>query len=138
MGILRDGEPFSESRLRELSRRLLRLHKSLLDEQRRDWEGTYGPVAAGDLLRLLLHDERFAWLRPLSSLIAQIDEALETPPGVADAEVEVLVERTRRLFRPPEDDGAFTTRYRETLQRSPEVVIEHADVMRWLGTRSAR
>jgi hypothetical protein len=124
--------------LRELSRRLLRLHKSLLDEERRAWEGTYGPVAAGDLLRLVLHDERFAWLRPLSSLIAHIDDAVETPPGLSDADAEALLERARRLFRPPDDDSAFTPRYHATLQRSPQVVMEHADVMRMLGTRSSR
>jgi hypothetical protein len=123
--------------LRDLSWRLRRLHKSLLDEQRRAYEGTYGPVSPADLLRLVLHDERFAWLRPLSALIAQIDDAVETPPGITDADGEALRERARRLFRPPDGDTAFTPRYRETLQQSPEVVMSHADVMRALGKKPA-
>jgi hypothetical protein len=119
--------------LGELSRRLLRLHKSLVDEQRRDYESTYGPVDSGELFRLLLQGERFAWLRPLSGLIARIDEALEADPPITAAEVEALRERARQLFRPAGEDSAFTPRYHETLQRSPEVVMDHAQVMRVLG-----
>jgi hypothetical protein len=128
----------TERELRELSRRLLRLHKSLLDQERRAWEGDYGPVAAGHLLRLLLHDARFAWLRPLSSLIAEIDEAVEAPGGLSGPDADALAERARALFRPPVGDSEFTLQYHERLQRSPEVVMEHAGVMRMLGTRSAR
>jgi hypothetical protein len=90
-------------------------------------------VAEAQLFRLLLENEQFAWLRPLSSLIAAIDEAVETRPPIGQGEVDALLERTRRLFRPPEGDNAFTPRYRETLQRSPEVVMNHAAVMRVLG-----
>jgi hypothetical protein len=123
----------SERELAELSRRLLRLHKSLLDEQRRDYESNYGPVASAELFRLLLEHEAFAWLRPLSGLIAQIDEALETDPALTPAEMDALLANTRRLFRPEGGPNAFTPRYHETLQRSPEVVMDHAEVMRALG-----
>jgi hypothetical protein len=123
----------AEPELRELSRRLLRLHKSLLDDQRRVYESTRGPVASGELFRLLLADGPFAWLRPLSALIAQIDELLETTPAMAPAEADALVEHARRLFRPAGEDSAFTRRYHEVLQRSLEAVMDHAEVMRALG-----
>jgi hypothetical protein len=119
--------------LPEISRRLLRLHKSLLDDQRRVYEGTYGPVDGAQLFRLLLEHEQFAWLRPLSGLIARIDEAVETTPPLSADDAVALVEHTRRLFRPEGDASAFTARYHEALQRSAEVVMNHGDVMRALG-----
>jgi hypothetical protein len=126
-------EGMATPELDEISRRLLRLHRSLLDEQRREHERTYGPVDRGHLLRLLLEDEGFAWLRPLSALIARIDEALGTTRAVAGSELDGLLEDARRLFRPTGEGSPFTRRYHETLQRSPEVAMDHAAVMRVLG-----
>ena len=81
-------------RMRVLSTRLLDLHGVLLDRERRAYEEEHGLVASRELLHLLLHDQRFAWLRSLSSMIANIDAvervmkgphraamALVRPPG---------------------------------------------------------
>ena len=59
-------------RLRDLSERLLKLHRVLLDRERVAYETRHGSVAAGDLFRLVLDDPQFAWLRSLSALIARI------------------------------------------------------------------
>jgi hypothetical protein len=80
---------------------------------------------------LLLEDEEFAWLRSLSAMIAQIDEALDGDEPVSTAAVDAFVGETYRLLRAGAG-GAFETKYREALQRSPEVVMAHADVMKVL------
>ncbi len=64
--------------LRDLSARLLRLHAALLERARRSYEHRHGAVTPRDLLPLLIHDEHFAWLRPLSGMIAGIDEVVDT------------------------------------------------------------
>jgi len=118
-------------RLRDLSARLLRLHKVLLDRERREWEATRGPIAPGELLRLLLSAREFAWLRSLSAMIARIDEAVDADETETAREVEAFFAEARRLLRSGEI-GPFEIKYREALQLSPEVVIAHAEVVKLL------
>ena len=118
-----------DHRLGELSRRLLGLHAALLEAERRVHEQTHGATTRAQLLRLVLDHEDFAWLRALSGLLARIDEALDAEGPAGDAET--FFRETRQLLR----SGAgtrFGTKYREALQRSPEVVMAHADVIRLL------
>ena len=119
--------------LRDLRTRLLALHKMLLDEQRRAYEETYGPVASGgDLLRLVLQHEAFAWLRSLSEVISRMDEALdETDELLTDAQITTFFQEARALLRSG-GSSPFETKYREALQRSPEIVMAHADVVKLL------
>src|SRR5687768_14022577 len=56
---------------------MVRLHKVLLDRERRVHEQHHGPIPPAELFRLVLHDEQFAWLRSLSTLIARIDEMVD-------------------------------------------------------------
>src|SRR5881409_1696608 len=75
-------------RLRDLSAGLVRLHALLLDRERRAYEERHGAVGSWELLQLLLHDEQFAWLRSLSSLMAQIDALVDTDEPVAAADAQ--------------------------------------------------
>lgn len=113
--------------LREISRRLLRLHRILLDRERHAYEARHGAVSSGDLLRLLLHDERFAWLRPLSTLIAGMDELIDAEEPIAPADAQKMFGEVYRLLKSG-DSGAFQDTYRQALQDSPDVVMAHAGV----------
>jgi len=66
--------------------RLLHLHQTLLDMERKSFETTHGRVNSGELLQLVLNHEQFAWLRIISALVVQIDEMLDAdePAGAAD------------------------------------------------------
>jgi hypothetical protein len=114
-------------RLREISRRLLLLHRILLDRERHAYEARHGAVSSGDLLRLLLHDEHFAWLRPLSTLIAGMDERVDADEPMAPADAEAAFREVHRLLKSA-DSGAFQDKYRQALQDSPDVVMAHAGV----------
>lgn len=120
-------------RLSDLRTRLLHLHKLLLDEERAGYEVAYGPVASGpELLRLVLDHEHFAWLRTLSAMISSIDAALDEAEGdLPEAEVESFVGRTRGLLRSG-GNSPFELKYRAALQRSPDVVLAHAAVIKLL------
>jgi hypothetical protein len=123
--------------LRVLRLGLLRLHKVLLDLERRDFERARGPIGNSyEFLQLVLKDPWFDWLHRLSELIVQIDETLdthdtETPATEADATA--LVERARALLAPAESGSEFQKNYFLALQQSPDVVLLHAEVMRILG-----
>src|SRR5215213_68428 len=89
---------------------LLRLHKTLLDLERRDYERARGRIGNSyEFLQLVLKDPWFDWLHRLSELIVQIDETLdthgETPATEADAAA--LVERAKTLLAPAETGTEF-------------------------------
>jgi len=120
-------------RLRDLRTRLLQLHKLLLDDEREAYEAAYGPVAGPELLQLVLRHAHFAWLRALSAMISTIDAALdETEGALAEADVEAFFGQARALLRSG-GDGPFETKYREALQRSADVVMAHAAVIKLFG-----
>ena len=124
------GSP--DEHLSELHARLMRLHKLLLEDQRAAYEAVNGEVTAADLLRLLLTHHDFAWLRVLSEMIARIDEALDEAEGeLADADLETFLQRSRALLR-SDRSGPFETKYRDVLQRSPDVIMAHSAVFKLL------
>lgn len=115
------------ARLRDLSVRLRRLHAVLLQRERQTYEGRHGPVASHELLSLLLHDAGFAWLRSLSTMMAQIDAAVDDADAITPADTERALRATYRLLKSGER-GDFQDRYRDALQDSPDVVMAHASV----------
>jgi hypothetical protein len=125
------GRSRTTSDLHALRARLTRLHKMLLDDERALYEAAHGPVASGPaLLQLVLYHEQFAWLRALSGMIATIDAAFDETEGpLTDAQVEAFFRAAYALLRSG-GDSPFETKYRETLQRSPDVVMAHAAVVK--------
>lgn len=123
--------------LKQLRQALLRLHKLLLELERRDYERARGRIANSyEFLQIVLKDPWFDWLHRLSELIVQMDEALdtrdsETPTTEADAGA--LVERAKTLLAPAESGSEFQKNYFLALQQSPDVVLLHSEVMRLLG-----
>jgi hypothetical protein len=122
--------------LKDLSARLLRLHAALLQRSRRSYEARHGAVGPRELLPLVIHDAHFAWLRPLSGMIARIDEVVDADEPIGAREVEVLFRQAQRLLRSDDSDPAFHTTYRAALQESPDVVMWHADVVKLLAAPS--
>jgi hypothetical protein len=118
-------------RLRDLSDRLLELHRVLLDRERLAYETRHGPVAAGDLFRLVLDDPQFAWLRSLSALIARIDAAVDGDDPLAPDDVDAAFREVYQLLK-GDAGGEFRAKYHDALQRSPDVVMAHADVSKLL------
>lgn len=125
----------TRDRLKQLRQRMLRLHKTLLDLERRDYERARGRIGNSyEFLQLVLKDPWFDWLHRLSELIVQIDETLdphsETPATEADASA--LIERAKTLLAPAETGSEFQKNYFLALQQSPDVVLLHSEVIRLL------
>lgn len=118
-------------RLRDLSARVVRLHKALLDRERRVHEDRHGPIPPAELFRLVLHDEQFAWLRSLSTLIARIDEMVDADDPISKEHEQAAFAEAYRLLKSGGSHG-FSDKYRDALQESPDVVIAHAEVSRVL------
>jgi hypothetical protein len=122
--------------LRELSRRLMRLHRLLLDRERETYEERHGPIPPGQVLHLVLNDEHFAWLRTLSALMAQIDEVVDAGEPLVKDDAETAFREAYRLLKSG-DGGTFQRRYYGVLQDSPDVVMAHAAVSEVLRAAGA-
>ena len=125
------AEPARE-RLKQLRNGLLRHHKSLLDSERAAYERDVARItSAGQFLGLVLEDPWFAWLRELSQFIVLVDETLDLqdPESATPADADRLVTQAREMLVPSEDGTGFGRRYYEAMQRDPEVVLAHRDMM---------
>jgi hypothetical protein len=127
-------DPLSDveiSRLQDLRIRLLHLHKSLLEMERRDFEKVSGQVAAGELLQLVINHAQFAWLRMISALVVEIDEILNGGERAIMSDLKDLFGQARLLFTSSGNEE-FRTKYRAALQREPSAVMAHSAVMQLL------
>ena len=109
---------------------LLRLHKSLLDMERRAYEKEHGKVSAGELFRLVVDDAQFSWLHNISEFVVRIDENLAANEGVTDTDAHVAVSLARKIFAPTESGDGFQKKYFDAIQKDPAVVMEHAQLAR--------
>ena len=118
------------ARLRALRTHLLPLHQAILDHERRQYERLHGKIGSPHTtLQLVLHDPFFAWVRPLASLIVQIDERLAAEAPIQPSEVDAFGEQTRALLQRDLAGGDFREQYQRVLQSSTDVVIAHGQVL---------
>ena len=115
-------------RLEKLRHALLRLHRVLLDDERAAYERSHGRISAGETLQLLLGHPQFAWLRSISEMVVQVDEMLEAKEPTTQAAANDLLKQARLLFPPATMESEFTSKYRDALQRLPELVLTHRDL----------
>jgi len=97
---------------------LIALHKAIIDAERVNLERLEGRLSGGEMLQRLVTDERFAWLHPLTELVARFDAG----DDAADCRA-----RARELLTPAEG-----SEYARLLQESPDVVMAHASAIRTL------
>jgi hypothetical protein len=109
--------------LRELSKAILPLHRALIDAAKDDYAFAVAPVKPAQLLQLLTDDPFFAWLKPVTALIVDIDEMARTDFETED--VTAIADRADQLFGAKSDD-AFARQYVLMLQRDVNIAIGHA------------
>lgn len=117
--------------LRELSKALLPLHRALIHAARDDYAFAYGEIGGpAQLLQLVTDDPFFAWLKPLTAIIVDIDEMVRVDFEADDARA--IAARLEQLFGNG-PDAAFSERYRPLLQREIDVAVAHAAIRKALG-----
>ena len=123
-----DGEP--REKLIRLRLALLRVHKTLLDMERREYERANGKVTVGELFRLVLDHQQFAWLHNISEFVVRIDETLAGENPVTQEDARTAISLARKMFAPSESGDAFQKKYFDAIQTDPAVVIDHAELAR--------
>src|SRR5262249_46559983 len=127
-----NGGPANPARqkLVELRLNLLRLHKTLLDMERSEYERVNGHVSTGELFRLVIDHEQFAWLHNISEFVVRLDEALSAEAPVTADDTHGAIMLARKMFAPSEAGDAFQKRYFAAIQRDPAVVMDPAELAR--------
>lgn len=121
----------AKQRLGELREGLFSLHKALIASERVGYEEAFGAIGApANFLRLLLNDPWFAWLRPLSGLMAAVDEAIDGKEPLTSQRADELVAKARDLLKPAEEGEGFGRHYFIAMQRDPDVLLAHAAVVK--------
>lgn len=114
-----------------MSKALRELHRVLLHVARRNYERDHGPISnPAHFLQLLTGDEYFAWLRPLSTLTADIDHIGGLDAGSRSEVATAVRAAVEGLIAPAGEStaDAFGADYLPVLAHQPEVAIAHAQV----------
>lgn len=110
--------------LRETSKALLPLHQALINVAKSDYaEITSMAASPTELVGLLMSDPFFAWLKPVTALIVDIDEMARVDFEASD--VATIADRADKLFG-ASAESEFAEKYIPTLQRDVDVAVAHA------------
>src|SRR3954466_13791398 len=111
----RPATPIEREQIVAIRNALLPLHKILLELEleRQRYERTNGRIDdMFQLLNLTINDPAFAWLRPLSAFIVEIDEKTEDKEKpMTSAEVAAFLKEARTLLLPSQVGGDFQRNY---------------------------
>jgi hypothetical protein len=120
-------------RLTDLRNGLLKLHKAMLESEKALYERDIERIpSVGRYLELVVNDPWFAWLRELSGLVVLIDEAIAGDEPVRTEDAERFISESRALLTPAENGSGFAKEYFKLLQRDPNVVMAHSEMMKTL------
>ena len=121
--------------LEDVSRKLQQLFAATLNAERR-----VAPSGAGlELLDRLMNDPAWAWLRPLSTLISEVDHALAQDAELSELEGAAAAAHIRGLIFGEGDqvDTGFLTHYRSLLQLDHALASTHGELRALLKTLPA-
>ncbi|MGE0723203.1 MAG: hypothetical protein AB7O45_02450 [Alphaproteobacteria bacterium] len=108
---------------RPLSLALRDLHRALIMAEAADDGMLAHPF---DLFEAVMRDPRFAWLRPLSTLIVELDEIGDSGGFAGPADLVPCRRMVEELVGPSAaTDTAFRAAYLRCLQASPDLVLAH-------------
>lgn len=109
---------------------LLDLHRALVEGERRHYEKAYGRVSGGDFLQALIHGPAFAWLAPLTRLIARLDglDDIEAHGAQPESGAGVLA-AIRALLSLDREGSEFHRRYSERVDQDPDLAAAHGIVL---------
>ena len=127
----------TRARLDQVSRVLLKLHKSLLDDERIIYESMQGAaVSPNELFRLALNHPQFTWLGKILTLIAQLDEAASVRRPATETQAQSLLTEVRVLLKLEHEDQTFVERFQLALDRSTDATDKHNEALKIATTES--
>ncbi|ADV68397.1 hypothetical protein [Deinococcus maricopensis] len=116
-------------RLTGLAKALRHLHAALLEHAKSDYEFLNGKIdGAFTLYNLVLNDPHFQWLRPLSGLMATLDEVIDSKEPLTTRHIQDVRTALGLLFG--QTDARFADFRREYDRFREDSKVRDADA-RW-------
>ncbi|HEX8615790.1 MAG TPA: hypothetical protein VF800_31290 [Telluria sp.] len=117
--------------LQAVPRALRTLHKALIDVE----TVYFGAVGSAlEHLQLITSHPHFAWLQPMSALMAALDEALDEPDLLTPEAVAGWRAAIEELVGPGAPGaGQFRAKYLILMHDSPDVAMAHGALRQVLG-----
>src|SRR5215213_11477598 len=126
----------TRANLKSLSKAMLRLHKTLLDAAKFEYEAKNGTIASVNLyFQLVIDDPHFAWLRKISSLIALIDEAVSIRRPATEPEAKGLHNEAQLLLNFQDSDEGFNEKFQTALQNNRDAVLNYNDALQFINNK---
>ncbi|MEM6838945.1 MAG: hypothetical protein AAF609_19080 [Cyanobacteria bacterium P01_C01_bin.120] len=118
-------------KLKALRPLMLRLHKALLDAEQDSYQRVHGPITSKmELFQLVIGDEWFEWLRPISQFIARIDETVAAKKPLSPNEIHGLLAAAHDLLPLESDEvSEAAVRYQRAVENNPKIAMLHGQVM---------
>jgi hypothetical protein len=123
--------------LNEVRNAFLSLHTLLLGLERAAYESEFGATSSGEMLKLVIGDERFAWLRRISELIVRIDVLLDEEDPVTESSARTVIDYSVEMITPTENGSPFQQRYLMAMQNEPDVIFAHRSTQQILARARA-
>ena len=123
--------------LREIRNELLKLHKTLMEIEKSNYEAENGKLTPTQLLQLLFDNERFIWLRTISILVTEIDEMFADKNGIDQDLAEALKIKTTQLFDESDEFSDFKSKYQANLDTESSVAVQHDKLIKLLEQQKA-
>ena len=104
---------------------LLRVHRGLLEAERRRFEKQHGLIANNSaFLQLVINDPWFDWLRPMGQMVLMIDERTsDKKQPLGSVESTTLYEQSLALLKADDEGDAFQRLFFQSIQSSPELAV---------------
>jgi ElaB/YqjD/DUF883 family membrane-anchored ribosome-binding protein len=111
--------------LEKISKNLKSVHKHVLDNERVAAEVRLKHrITPLEFFNLLTRDEAYAWLKPFSALMAEIDEFIDETESVSESDVARIRERIEFMLQDP--GSKIAARYSQYLTQDSELILAHA------------
>lgn len=119
-----------KEKLNELSRALLKLHRSLLQFQKSEHEQKeQKTITPYEALNLAINHPEFEWLRKISTAISDIDELTESKKEVVTEDaLKSFKRRLMGLFESGPEHDNFRQRLNLAMAKDPDICIDAAAV----------
>ncbi len=118
--------------LKEIRNELLKLHKTLMDIEKENYEAEFGKITPTQLLQMLFDNKWFVWLRTISILVTEYDELFADKKGMDQDLAISLLEKTKQLFDESDNFKEFKNKFKVNLDTESSVAIHYDKLLNLL------
>jgi hypothetical protein len=116
-------------KLNDLAQALRSTHSTLLEVVKKDYESKHGAIKGPfAYFQLVTNDPVFQWLRPLSGMMASLDDLLDNKRDLKPADAVQIKLEVERLFEFSEESHEFAMHFHARAKLELEVKARHSEL----------